>query len=63
MEITPVEKNNRFGIINRDGKSITGFRYDYIGDFHEGMAAFEKMVSLDFSAYQVNRQSRHVLKM
>ena len=33
-----VERNNRYGYINQEGKEIVPIIYEHIDDFHEGLA-------------------------
>ena len=37
-----VQKNGRFGFINKDGKTIIPFRYDIAKDFVNGLSLVER---------------------
>ena len=41
-DIIKLEKDGLWGIMNKDGKMISGFVYDYINDYYNGLAKFSK---------------------
>lgn len=52
-----VEKNNKWGFIDKSGATVIDLKYGQVNNFIEGYACVEKMASMDLLTKMASRSS------